>query len=84
MVIRCTDESLDEDVVMDAAALAARQSKCAGSHIKVSMTRCRDIIKPSGAKAGLVQLTGKVRTIAVNMKEAQARLDRLDATVLVN
>lgn len=69
---------------MDAAALAARQSKCNGGVIKVSMTRARDVKKPPGAKAGLVQLTGNVTTISVNMKEAQARLDRLDDTVLIN
>ena len=69
---------------MDAAALAARQSKCSGKIIKVSMTRARDIKKPPGAKAGLVQLVGNVRTITVNMKEEQSRLDRLDKTVLIN
>ena len=84
VVIRCHDQNLDESVVMDAAALAARQSKCNGDIIKVSMTRARDVKKPPGAKAGLVQLTGKVRTVVVNMKEAQTRLDRLDKTVLIN
>lgn len=84
VVIRCHDENLNEDVVMDAAALAARQSKCTGGVIKVSLTRARDVKKPPGAKAGLVQLTGRVRTVSVDMKKAQARLDRLDKTVLVN
>jgi len=84
VVIRCHDQNLHEEVVQDAAALAARQSKCQGSVIKVSLTRCKDIKKPAGAKAGLVQLTGKVRTVTVNMKEAEQRLKRLDATVLVN
>jgi len=84
IVIRCNDQNLDEAVVMDAAALAARQSKCNGNIIKVSMTRARDVLKPPGAKAGLVQLTGKVRTVVVNMKEAQTRLDRMDKTVLIN
>ena len=84
VVIRCHDQNLNDDVVMDAAALAARQSKCNGSVIKVSMCRARDVKKPPGAKAGLVQLTGQIRTVSVNMKEAQARLDRLDETVLVN
>ena len=51
---------------------------------QVSMTRCRDVSKPSGAKAGLVQLSGRIRTVAVNMKEAEARLERLDETVLIN
>jgi len=84
IVIRCHDASLNEEVVQDAAALAARQSKCGGSVIKVSLTRCRDVKKPSGAKAGLVQLTGNVRTVSVNMKEAEVRLARLDDTCLIN
>mmetsp|Transcript_7757 Transcript_7757/g.7332 ORF Transcript_7757/g.7332 Transcript_7757/m.7332 type:complete len:423 (-) Transcript_7757:173-1441(-) len=84
IVIRCHDENLKEEVVLDAAALAARQSKCTGNAIKVSLTRCRDVSKPRGAKAGLVQLTGKVRTVAVDMKKAQSRLDRLDETCLIN
>ena len=84
VIIRCHDQDLDEEVVMDAAALAARQSKCTGNIIKVSMTRARDIKKPPGAKPGLVQLTGRVRTVVVDMKKAQERLQRLDATVLIN
>jgi predicted ribosome quality control (RQC) complex YloA/Tae2 family protein len=84
VVIRCHDQDMDDEVVQDAAALAARQSKCTGGTIKVSITRARDVKKPPGAKAGLVQLTGQVRTVAVNMKKAEARLDRLDKTVLIN
>jgi len=84
VVIRYGQQDLNEEVVQDAAALAARQSKCSGSVIKVSLTRCRDIMKPPGAKAGLVMLTGKVRTVSVNMKEAQARLERLEETVQIN
>jgi len=37
IVIRCGHQNLDNEVVMDAASLAARQSKCAGSTIKVSV-----------------------------------------------
>ncbi len=84
VVIRCHDDNLSGEVVQDAAALAARQSKCGGSVIKVSLTRCRDVKKPPGAKAGLVQLTGNVRTVSVNMKEAEVRLQRLDDTCLIN
>ena len=84
VVIRCHDQNLDSEVVQDAAALAARQSKCTGNTIKVSLTRARDVKKPPGAKAGLVQLTGSVKTVVVNMKQAQERLDRLDKTVLIN
>lgn len=84
VVIRSGDATLPQDVLLDAAALAARQSKCQGNTIKVSLTRCRDVKKPMGAKAGLVQLVGNVRTVTVNMQEAQARLDRLDQTVVIN
>jgi len=84
IVIRCQDDNLKDKVVQDAAALAARQSKCGGSTIQVSLTRCRDVKKPPGAKAGLVQLTGKVQTISVNMKEAEVRLKRLDETMIIN
>jgi NFACT protein RNA binding domain len=84
VVIRCTDAAIPDEVVLDAAALAARQSKCQGSTVKVSMTRCRDIRKPPGAKAGLVMLVGKVRTVSVDMRQAQARLTRLEETVKIN
>jgi predicted ribosome quality control (RQC) complex YloA/Tae2 family protein len=84
VIIRCHDATLDDEVVMDAAALAARQSKCQGGVIKVSMTRAKNVNKPLNAKPGLVQLTGSVRTITVHMKQAQTRLERLDKTVLIN
>jgi superfamily II DNA/RNA helicase/DNA topoisomerase IA len=84
VVIRCGDETLPEEVVLDAAALAARQSKCQGKVIKVSLTRCRDVVKPRGAKPGLVQLVGNVRTVSVNMTDAKERLQRLDGTVRIN
>ena len=83
-MIRCHDNSLDKDVKMDAAALAARQSKCGGSVIKVNLTRCRDVKKPPGAKFGLVQLVGQVETVSVNMKQAEKRLERLDKTMVMN
>ena len=81
IVIRSHDNELNDEVVMDAAALAARQSKCTGAVIKVSLTRCRDVKKPPGAKPGLVQLTGKVRSISVNMKKEESRLNRIDTTM---
>ena len=84
VVIRTHDQDPDANVLQDAAALAARQSKCSGSVIKVSLCRCRDVTKPRGAKPGLVQLNGSVRTISVNMKEAEKRLERLDKTELIN
>ena len=82
VVIRSQQPS--EDTIQDAACLAAQQSKCHGQIIPVSLTQCRNISKPPGAKAGLVQLSGTVRTVRVNMKEAQPRLNRLEETVLVN
>mmetsp|Transcript_36 Transcript_36/g.60 ORF Transcript_36/g.60 Transcript_36/m.60 type:complete len:361 (-) Transcript_36:79-1161(-) len=84
VVIRCGDQVLNEELVIDAAALAARHSKCATATIKVSLTRCRDVVKPTGAKAGLVQLKGNVRTVSVKMKDADERLTRLDETMLLN
>lgn len=84
VVIRCHDDVLDKDVIQDAAALAARQSKCQGNVIKVNLCRWRDVKKPPGAKPGLVQLVGKVQTVSVNMKEAEKRLIRLDATETKN
>jgi predicted ribosome quality control (RQC) complex YloA/Tae2 family protein len=84
VIIRCNDAKLDDEVVMDAAALAARQSKCQGTVIKVSMTRAHNVKKPPNAKPGLVQLTGSVRTVTVHMNQVQSRLERLDKTVLIN
>jgi len=80
VVIRCHDENLDQNVIDDAASLAARQSKCTGNMIKVSLTRCRDVQKPSGVAAGMVRLTGKVRSVSVDLKKAEKRLTRLDET----
>jgi len=84
VVIRIDDENLPTEVINDAAALAARQSKCTGGVIKVSLTRCRNVSKPPGAKPGLVYLNGDIKIVKVNMNEAKKRLERLDKTVLVN
>ena len=46
----------------------------------VTYTRCRNVSKPFGAKAGLVQLSGDVATIQVNIKAETARLERLMLT----
>jgi predicted ribosome quality control (RQC) complex YloA/Tae2 family protein len=65
--------------------LAALKSKCIGqSVIKVSMTRCRNVSKPPGAKPGLVQLNGDVRTITLKKDEVMKRTERLEETVIVN
>ena len=36
--------------------------------VGVSLVRCRQVTKPSGAKAGLVQLNGDVSTVKVDVK----------------
>mmetsp|Transcript_8643 Transcript_8643/g.18461 ORF Transcript_8643/g.18461 Transcript_8643/m.18461 type:complete len:458 (+) Transcript_8643:129-1502(+) len=87
-VVLCTDAeygTIVEDV-MDAAALAAYKSKCypGQSVIKVSMTHCRNVSKPPGAKAGLVQLNGEVRTVTLRKDEVERRWERLEKTVIIN
>eukprot|EP00956_Cyclotella_meneghiniana_P010316 scaffold14253_cov72-Cyclotella_meneghiniana.AAC.2 len=85
-VVLCTDDpSPSEEAIKDAASLAALKSKCIGqSVIKVSMTRARNVSKPPGAKPGLVQLNGEVRTITLRKDEVEKRCERLEKTVLVN
>jgi len=83
IVVCCPDPR--EEVLQDAACLAARQSKCSNQNVvKVTVTQCRNLTKPFGAKPGLVQIKGSVKTITVDMKGTQKRWDRLDQTVLVN
>jgi len=88
VVIRSHDDDLPvtkEETLKDAAVLAAVNSKGpqSGKSI-VSYTRCRNVIKPMGAKPGLVRLTADVNTIKVDMKEEKERLDRLERTKQVN
>jgi predicted ribosome quality control (RQC) complex YloA/Tae2 family protein len=85
-VVLCTDAaSPSEEDILDAASLAAFKSKCIGqSVIKVSMTRARNVSKPPGAKAGLVQLSGDIRTITIRKGEVEKRCKRLEETVVVN
>ncbi|KAL7532559.1 hypothetical protein ACHAXR_009596 [Thalassiosira sp. AJA248-18] len=85
-VVLCTDAaSPSEEDVLDAASLAALKSKCIGqSVIKVSMTRARNVSKPRGAKPGLVQLNGDVKTITVRKSEVEKRVERLEETAVVN
>ena len=85
-VVLCTDDqSPDEQDILDAASLAALKSKCINqSVIKVSMTRARNVSKPRGAKPGLVQLNGDVKTITVRKSEVEQRCKRLEDTVVVN
>ena len=85
-VVLCTDVSSPaEEDVLDAASLAALKSKCIHqSFIKVSMTRVRNVSKPPGAKAGLVQLNGDVKTVTLKKSEVEKRCKRLEKTVIVN
>jgi predicted ribosome quality control (RQC) complex YloA/Tae2 family protein len=85
VVIKSEEESLPPATVLEAAALAARASKCApANHVKVNLTRCRNVSKPPGAKAGLVALSGDIKTVKVDLAREKGLLDKLDATVEVN
>jgi len=58
--------------------LAAINSKAKqAGKVQVTLTRCRNVSKPRGAKAGLVQLSGDVLTISVDLKAEAHRLERL-------
>ena len=46
----------------------------------VSLCRARTVSKPSGAKPGLVRLTGDVTTLKVDLALERPRLKRLLAT----
>jgi len=81
VVIRFTGEDVPKETLIDAAVLAAANSKANQvGRAPVSLVRCRQVSKPRGAKPGLVQLSGDVRTVTVNVKDEAARLERLLAT----
>ena len=62
----------------DAALLAAVNSKANQSgKVAVSLTRCRNVTKPRGAKPGLVNLQGDVTTVYVDFRTDIRRLDQL-------
>ena len=70
--------ALPREVELDAAVLAANYSKAAlGGNVAVNLCRARQVSKPEGAKPGLVQLRGDVKTIKVNWKNEKRRLERL-------
>lgn len=70
--------SLPREVELDAAVLAANYSKAAKSGtVPVNICKARQVSKPAGAKPGLVQLSGDVKTIKVSWKNEKRRLDRL-------
>lgn len=81
VVIRYTGDDLPAQTKIDAAVLAAKNSKANQvGRAKVSLVRCRQVSKPRGAKPGLVQLSGDIRTVTVNVKDESERLERLLAT----
>lgn len=74
---------LPREVELDAAVLAANYSKAnlGGGNVPVSLCRARQVSKPLGAKPGLVQLSGDVKTVKVNWKIEKKRLNRLAENV---
>ncbi|OUS42762.1 hypothetical protein BE221DRAFT_201628 [Ostreococcus tauri] len=81
VVIRYTGDDLPKETIIDAAVLAAKNSKANQvGRAQVSLVRCRQVSKPRGAKPGLVQLSGDIRTVTVNVKDEAERLERLMAT----
>ena len=81
VVIRaCTlpGDLLPREVELDAAVLAANYSKAAlTGNVAVNLCRARQVSKPFGAKPGLVQLSGEVKTIKLNWQKERVRLERL-------
>lgn len=81
VVIRSSLEmdELPRETVMDAAALAAKYSKAGNRKVAVSLTRCRNVSKPPGAKPGLVFIAGEVKTIKLDLRLHADRLERLES-----
>jgi predicted ribosome quality control (RQC) complex YloA/Tae2 family protein len=74
--------TLPRDVELDAAVLAANYSKAAKTgNVAVSLCRARQVSKPFGAKPGLVQLNGDVKTVKVDWRKEKHRLERLASTL---
>lgn len=83
VVIRSTLDygSLPPSTVKDAAVLAALYSKAGATRTTVSLTRCRNISKPAGAKPGLVQIASgaEVVSVKVDLKRDREAAKRLEA-----
>jgi predicted ribosome quality control (RQC) complex YloA/Tae2 family protein len=84
VVIRCTDDNIEEnypETVMDAAALAAANSKFEPKNrVEVSLTRVRNVKKPAGAKPGLVTIVGRmwnIKVVKINLHNEKSRMERL-------
>jgi predicted ribosome quality control (RQC) complex YloA/Tae2 family protein len=82
VVIRSDVEfhELDKGTLQDAAVLALKYSK-GGNKNKVTLTRCRNIVKPRGAAVGAVMIVGDTKTLKVDLNAEKDRLLRLDAQV---
>lgn len=80
VVIRSHDNDIlrnHPETVMDAAVLAVLNSSIKNqSKVTVHLTRCENVSKPQKAKPGLVQLSGKINSINVNMKSQHLRIQR--------
>ncbi len=84
VTIRATSVEGDElprEVELDAAVLSAKYSKASlgGAMVPINLCRARQVSKPPGAKPGLVQLSGSVKTIKLDWRKEKHRLDRLEA-----
>lgn len=89
VVVRSSEEEedyVDDETELDAVCLAALFSKAvpkvddplsATGRAAVSICRARHVSKPSGAKPGLVRLSGDVKTRRVDLATERNRLDRL-------
>jgi len=74
--------TLPREVELDAAVLAANYSKAAKTgSVGVTLCRARQVSKPLGAKPGLVQLRGDVKTVKLPWKKERHRLERLAETL---
>jgi hypothetical protein len=86
VIIRYSEkkEEPPKTTLQEAAMLAAKHSKCHGNIISVNLCRARDIKKPPMSKPGMVMIMGNVRTIKVDMKASEKRLQQLESSVEVN
>ena len=82
-VILKSDDPTSQQMT-DAAMLAARASKCNPPVVKVNAVLCGDVSKPPGAKAGLVTLGGRVKTLTIDLRKVEGRLKELDEGCVLN
>lgn len=81
-VVICSSEEdirhTHKQTVIDAALLTAMHSKAGqAGKVQVTLTRCRNVSKPRGAKPGLVQLVGDMYKIDVNVRGESKRMEYL-------